>query len=110
MRTNQIIGAILGIVVLIMAYQAFIVIPKEEIASRERANVEKVRLERLEKLQKAEAYDSCVYEAYTNYSADWNTACETAGKEENCTHYSSISDRLDGILKDAKQTCVVMYK
>lgn len=110
MKLNQTIAIIVSIAVLAIAYQALIVVPKEKIASQERAIVEKARLERLEKLQKAEAYDSCVSEAYFNYTADWNKACETAGKEDSCTLYSSQSDRVDGIFKEAKNTCVTLYK
>lgn len=110
MKLNQTIAIIVSIAVLVIAYQALIVVPKEKIASQEQAIIEKARLERLERLQKAEAYDQCVSVAYSNYNYDWNKACETAGKEAGCTHYTSVADRIDGILKDAKQTCVVMYK
>ena len=113
MQTNRIaiiVGTIVAIAVLVIAYQALIVVPKERIASQERANVEKARLERLEKLQRAEAYDQCVASAYEVYSNNWDKACETNGKEADCSLYTAQSDRIDDMHQTAKNTCVTLYK
>lgn len=113
MQTNRItliVGTIVTIAVLVIAYQSLIVVPKERIAAQERANVEKVRLERLEKLQKAEAYDQCIASAYQVYSQNWDKACETNGKEADCSLYSAQSDRIDDMHQTAKTTCLTLYK
>lgn len=104
------VGVIIGIVLLTIVYQAAIVIPREKIAAQERALIEKARLERLEKLQRAEAYDQCINEAWRNYSANWDSVCKIDGKQADCTLPVYRHEPIDKAHEVEKDRCVTMYK
>lgn len=113
MKQNYIIGGVIGVVilaVLFIAYQALVVVPREEIAAAQRAAADKARAESIEKMEKARAYDECISDAYDVYSNNWDNTCINNGDEADCQLYPNQSNRIDDMHETAKAACVTLYK
>ena len=103
-------GIILVITTLSIAYQAFVTIPRERLE----AQAEKERTERqaevLREMARERDYADCNQTAFNEYSMDWETACETLGRESNCGLPGYTADDLDETLEGKRDRCVQMYK
>jgi hypothetical protein len=108
--TKNILITIATIAVFTLAYQALVVIPREENEAIVKAQQLKIEQELRAEANKQRNYDSCVAEAYTSYSANWDKQCDIAGKDPDCTLYEAqykiVEDRHDS----AQERCLTLYK
>ncbi len=103
---------VLIIIALSTAYYFVIFIPNNENAKIEQKNREAEQKILLEEKQQADIKNSlaeCLDSAETNYVNDWNNACETVGKEKDCTLIHITSERLDDARKTAIDNCYKRY-
>lgn len=100
---------VVGIVLLVM-YQALVVVPNERIEAEARANAAKLQAEENARLQKEIKYNNCTREAYTNYSNNWDGQCELAGKSADCSLLPYQYQHIEKVYAEAQDRCVALYK
>lgn len=111
--SNKITVSIILIVLMVITYtiyQGTVVIPRQEIESRER----QARLDReaaiMAELRREQRYDDCLDSSYRVYASDWNSQCEIQGKETDCTLPNYAATIINDQYKEAKNRCVSLYK
>lgn len=88
-----------------VAYQHFVVIPKE-VLNRQQQREREIEAREL-RIQRA--YEDCKELAYVNYENNWSVACEALGKKKDCNLPSYRAEELDQQLKEAQtRTCVTI--
>lgn len=104
--TKETYHLIVVLLVIFVAYQAFVVVPQ-------RNEQRKIEAEKREQTAKALKYTFCVMEAETDYLNTWNSNCPLSGissRQDGCSLPSRLADSIDGTLEDEKNRCVTLYK
>ena len=96
--------------VLLTSYQAFVVVPREEIAFQKKQIEDKAFQEKMDEWQREANYNECIDTAETLYTENWNNACDIMGRKDDCLLPSSRADDAGALLKEEKNRCVTMYK
>lgn len=92
-----------------VAYQNFVVIPKEEMASERAAATAERLAEEERRDQNIRMYYACMEDAYSAYSARWDASCVRLGMEENCALNGNLSADYNQAYEKAKDTCLKLY-
>lgn len=107
----------LGVTIIILAiggvyvgYQQGVVIPRERIES----DALQARLDReaeaFARIEREHKYDSCMADAYSQYSTNWDSSCTSLGLGKDCKLNNYISVRWDELHKEAQERCVTLFK
>ena len=105
------IGIVIAVILAIwIAYTALISIPREELANKLEIQSREELAEAFDKIDRENKYEDCKAIAFSEYSTDWDRACETAGKEADCSLRGTIPTVLDNRLKEKQDDCLTIYK
>ena len=74
------------------------------------ARLERVMQEKEAQEEKEKQLDLCLLRAQLNYSNFWERECEGLGRGEDCRLPRYNADRVDRIMKEAKDECYRRYK
>lgn len=106
----NIIGVLVAFSAIWIIYTAFIVIPREELANKLEIQAREELALAFDKIDRENKYEDCKSTAYREYILDWESACELAGKESDCSLKRTTSSNLDDRLKEKQDTCLTIYK
>ena len=108
--TSKIIGAILTIAIIFIAYQSFVAIPKQRIeAAAAQARLEIAEKKQAEELRLAR-YEECRQTAWNSYSLNWDNECKALGLGKDCSLPQFKADNLDDSKTKAIDHCIALYK
>lgn len=104
-------GALILTAILIMfvgyvAYQSFVVIPRERLA-QDKAKTELVIQQAQEQDQK---FNSCIKIAETNYSETWDSNCRRIAGKVPCALNMTLANSLNDTIAGDKRNCIAAYK
>lgn len=102
--------AIFGVAILAIAYQALVVVPNNQSEAILKAAQMKIDEEQRVQLRKKIDYDSCISNAYNNYSANWDSKCELLGKEKDCSLARYEREDIEETHSKAEDRCVTLYQ
>jgi type III secretory pathway component EscR len=86
--------------------QQRITIAKEKQEQEEKEYEDKVRQAEEVKLQ----LNSCLENAYENYSNGWDTSCKNLGREANCQLPNYLAETHTKSMTEAKELCIKINK
>ncbi len=101
---------VLAIATLLLAYQALVVVPREEIKAKERLAAEASLKEEQARIARDTRYNGCVHDAEYNYNNRWEGHCVLVGKGENCSLPAYVADKFEEKLVEDKKQCLDIYK
>jgi hypothetical protein len=110
MNLKYTILAIAGIALLAIMYQSMIVVPQQQIEAEIRQTELKLNAEREAALMAEIKYDSCMADAYSNYSSNWDGKCELEGREADCSLFPYEYETIETRHKEAQDRCLTMFK
>jgi len=91
-------------------YQSAVVIPREEITAKE----EQLKAEQQEATLKEERrqarYGECLSSAWRQYSSAWDSQCELAGEEADCTLPKYRYEPVEADYVREKEMCLAVLK
>jgi len=99
-----------AVILLVILFQALVVVPQQEIEAKERAAEAELREERRAQAQRERNYTRCLGNAYDVYSNNWDNVCEIDGKEKDCTLPAYRHQPIEAQYETAKERCVDLYK
>lgn len=103
-------GAVVLISIIAIAYQALVVVPREQIEAEAKRYEQERRLEALAADRREDRYNSCLVDAQSFYTADWNGHCELIGKEPDCSLPTNTALIFETRKEKAEEQCLAIYK
>lgn len=109
-------NAITGVFILLIlsipfiAYNAFVVIPKEKLEAAAQQAQLKIEEERRANEERIQNIKQCEADAWETYSLNWDNACKTLGKEKDCTLPLYLSTNLDEGKERDEDRCSTLYR
>ena len=104
------LAIVFGSVLLWISYQHFVVIPQEQL-TQEKEEAKNEQLAALLAEQRKEArLQACYADAYTAYSARWDSKCEVEDLGDDCTLMKYQYESIEAEYAQEKQNCITLYK
>ncbi len=89
-------------------YYFVIFLPSEKRAERDRTIRERQEVQ-LQRVKDRKDYEECRGKAMEAHVSDWDRACQVYGKPKDCGLPRHSSERLDRLLREAREDCFRKY-
>jgi sortase (surface protein transpeptidase) len=113
MKKQTIILSIVIVLLLGSFYLAGQILKQNSIEKQQQLNIlqelQKEELRKEAEIERQKNIDSCFSSAYYVYIMDWDNACETIGREKNCSLTSHRAEKLNEQLEKARNNCLKRY-